>query len=58
VAHSARVIWTYQDRELMPPDGRRHEIEYERGGDCGPGAPARSEIFPFSIAVDAVFADD
>jgi Uma2 family endonuclease len=33
-------------------------VSYESSGEYGPGATARSEIFPFSVAVDNVFADD
>jgi Uma2 family endonuclease len=53
-------------REYWIVDPRSSRIEvlslrgvvYESAGDYGPGARAKSEIFPFSVAVDAVFADD
>jgi Uma2 family endonuclease len=53
-------------REYWLVDPRTSRIEvlslggvvYETAGEYGPGATARSVIFPFSIAVDAVFADD
>jgi Uma2 family endonuclease len=53
-------------REYWIVDPRTSRIEvlelagssYELTGEYGPGAMAKSEIFPFSIAVDVVFADD
>ena len=53
-------------REYWIVDPRTSHIEvlslsgvvYEPAGEYGPGATATSVIFPFSIAVDAIFADD